>query len=89
VNRFALLLGVCSLCLGCATVGESGNVRVHHFLFGLAGGAAVDVRDVCRSGRAESVSVHRGVSAYLLSIVTLGLYLPHDVQIRCAKGPRR
>ena len=57
---------------------------MHEFLFGLSAGTVVDVRDVCPSGKAESIDVYRSFSAYALSIVTLGLYLPYDVRMRCS-----
>jgi hypothetical protein len=88
VHRSAFVLALCATCVGCATISESGNVRVHHYLFGLAGGAAVDVRDVCASGKAESLAIRRGFAEYALSILTLGLYLPHDVRIRCTRVNR-
>ena len=76
------------LAAGCTTVPEAGRVRVHHFFLGLAGGTAVDVREVCPSGKASSVEVYRSVSSYVASIVSLGVYFPHDVRMRCVPRAR-
>lgn len=74
---------------GCVSVPEPGRVRVHHFFYGLAGGTGVDVRDVCPSGRASSVEVYRSFSSYVASIMTLGVYFPHDLRLRCVpRAPR-
>jgi hypothetical protein len=86
LRRITLLSAL--LMAGCATVPEAGRVRVHHFVFGLAGGTEVDARDVCPSGKVTSVEVYRSFSAYVASIVTLGLYVPYDVRMRCVPRAR-
>jgi hypothetical protein len=77
----ALLAGACA-----STTHEAGRVRVHEFLFGLSGGAALDVRDLCPSGQARELAIERSFSTYLIGVVTLGIYVPFDVRVRCS-GP--
>lgn len=77
-----LLLLAASLPTGCASRGPV-RVRVNHYVFGLAAGKSVDIRDVCRSGQAGSLALSRTFGDYLWSVVTLGLYLPHHVEVAC------
>jgi len=74
-----------AILLGCA--GERGvrerEISVHRYVFGAFGGASVDVRDVCASGRAERIEVTRRFWAYAASFASLGLYLPHQLRIAC------
>lgn len=56
---------------------------VHRYLYGTVGSAGLDVRDVCTSGRASQVRVTRRAADYLLSVATLGIYVPHRVVVRC------
>lgn len=56
---------------------------MHEYLFGAFGGAAFDLRDLCPGGEVSEFEIRRNASAYLVSIVSLGVYLPHQVRIRC------
>lgn len=58
-------------------------VTVQDYFYGAFGGAAIDLRDVCGDGEAREMSVHRRATDYLLSIATLGVYLPHQIRVRC------
>jgi hypothetical protein len=59
------------------------EISVHEYLFGAFGGRALDARDVCPSGVISDFEIRRDASAYLASIASLGIYLPHEVRIRC------
>jgi hypothetical protein len=83
-----LLLLAASTGSGCASVGAK-RVRVDHFVFGLAAGRSVDVRDVCASGQADTLELTRTFGDYAWSVVTLGFYLPHHVDIACVKEAER
>ena len=64
------------------------EVTVREYLFGVFGGSAIDLRDVCPAADASAFEVRRDASSYLISVATLGLYLPHQVRIQCRKpGP--
>src|SRR5690554_5169041 len=67
---------------GCA--GTQREIWVHRYVFGLFGGGTVDVRDVCATRRAQRVRVSRNVESYALALLTLGVYLPHQVHVECA-----
>jgi hypothetical protein len=86
IRRTAWLLAL--LLSGCATIPEAGRARVHHFVFGLAGGAELDVRDLCPSGKTATIEVYRSFSAYVASILSLGMYVPYDVRLRCVPRAR-
>lgn len=78
----ALVLGLGS---GCAqrVAPSTREISVHEYLFGVFGGSALDARDVCPSGEISEFEIRRSASAYAVSILTLGLYLPHQVRVRC------
>lgn len=84
-------LWLCSLALlpalssGCAqrVAPPTREFSVHEYLFGAFGGATLDARDVCPSGEISEFEVRRDAGAYVASILSLGLYLPHRVRIRC------
>lgn len=59
------------------------ETTVHRYVFGLFGGKAVDVRDLCASGRAREIRVRRPFWAHAASAMTLGLYLPHTLRVEC------
>jgi hypothetical protein len=84
----ALVLGLGS---GCAQriAPPLREISVHEYLFGAFGGSALDVRDICPSGEASDFEIRRSASAYALSIVSLGLYLPHQVRVRCRETSAR
>ena len=73
---------------GCASQGP-GRVRVNHYVFGLAAGKSVDIRDLCASGQAHTLELSRTLGDYAWSVVTLGVYLPHHVQASCVKEAKR
>ncbi len=83
-----LLLLAASTGSGCAS-GAATRVRVDQYVFGLAAGNSVDVRDVCASGQADTLELTRTFGDYAWSVVTLGLYLPHHVEIGCVKEAER
>ncbi len=78
-----LWIGFAALLSGC--VGTQRELWVHRYAFGLFGGGAVDVRDVCASGHARQLRISRNFESYLLALVTLGVYLPHQVHVECVE----
>jgi hypothetical protein len=58
-------------------------------LFGVFGGSSLDARDVCPSGEISEFEIRRSAPEYVVSIVSLGLYLPHQVRIRCRETGQR
>ncbi|MDQ2645035.1 MAG: Bor family protein [Myxococcota bacterium] len=90
VSRPGLLLLLLAACTsgGCAS-GAATRIRVDHYVFGLAAGRSVDVRDVCASGQADSLELTRTFGDYAWSVVTLGFYLPHHVEIACVQETAR
>jgi hypothetical protein len=80
----ALLLAISTSSCAPATVGRGvREISVQEYMFGAFGGATIDVRDVCPSGNVREVSLQRSTGDYVASVVTLGLYLPHEVRIAC------
>jgi hypothetical protein len=88
VNEKALTLcfGL-ALVTACASARPSGahEVRVGNYVFGAFGGRGIDVRDLCGSQPARTIEVHREAIDYVVSVVTIGMYLPHRVRVRCAE----
>lgn len=78
----ALGLGLAS---GCAqrVAPSTREISVHEYLFGAFGGASLDMRDVCPGGDVREVEIRRSASAYVVSVLTLGVYLPHQVRVQC------
>ena len=76
------------LATSCASARASGTheVAVNEFVFGAFGGGAFDVRDACGERGVQSIELRRAGVDYLLSLATLGMYVPHRVRVRCAKG---
>ena len=56
------------------------------WLFGLAGTAEVDTRSVCPQGVAVVRTGGNGWTG-LVSVVTLGIYTPRKVYVRCHRAP--
>lgn len=75
-------------CTGCASQGP-GRARVNHYVFGLAAGRSVDIRDLCASGQADTLELSRTFGDYAWSVLTLGMYLPHHVQVSCVEAAKR
>jgi len=91
-RAMAIALGLAQLgCAGAAireprVSGQSTHHEwTHTFLWGTVGDAEVDVRDHCPAGAAEVRAGGDAIST-VLGIVTLGIYLPRVVRIRCAAG---
>jgi hypothetical protein len=87
LGSLALLLALSS---GCAqrVAPPAREFSVHEYLFGAFGGATLDARDVCPSGEISEFEIRRDAAAYIVSIASLGLYLPHRVRIRCRVSGR-
>ncbi len=87
-----LLLATVAL-TGCAATftdprvpaGETHTEWSDFFLFGTVGHEVIDVRDVCKSGRAQEVSTGGNVLTAGVTVITLGIYTPRKVKIVCAK----
>ena len=82
--RTALFL-ICLSLLGCAA--ERTSVRtvwLPAYGFGAFGGGDLDVRDVCRSGAADELSVGSTWATLGVSVATLGVYTPREARIKCA-----
>jgi hypothetical protein len=59
----------------------------HFFLFGLIGRHRVDTRDACPGGTISGVHTGSNVLTVGVMLVTLGLYTPRTVSVRCAREP--
>ncbi len=53
------------------------------YLFGTLGNRTVDLRRVCHGGLAREVSVLPTAESAVLGLVTLGVYIPLEVRVRC------
>jgi hypothetical protein len=65
------------------------RVWANGFAFGLIGTRAVDVRDVCPSREAALVRTQQSFATVSLSIVSLGVYTPREIELHCRKEPNR
>jgi hypothetical protein len=89
---------ICSLLgAGCAATfreprlpaGEQESVWASYFVFGLVGRPEVDVRDHCPSGRASEVETGASAATVGITLITLGIYTPRRVLVRCEEEPAR
>jgi hypothetical protein len=66
--------------------GEEHEEWASYFLFGIVGNKDLDTREFC--GQREVAEITTGTSflTWLLSSVTLGIYVPRTIQIRCSSG---
>jgi hypothetical protein len=55
-----------------------------HYLLGFVGRSQLDLRDHCQGRGVESVSVGQNAVTVLLWVVTVGIYTPQRVSIRCS-----
>lgn len=61
----------------------------HHFLWGFVGRSNVDVRDYCPRSAVTRVEIATDLPTFLLSVATLGIYMPRRVKVVCGRaGPR-
>ncbi len=81
--RFAVVL--CSLALAGCAAPPAGTQRVWlpAYALGAIGGGDLDVRDYCAPGATRELSVGSSWATLGVSAVTLGIYTPREVRIRC------
>jgi hypothetical protein len=86
--KLAAATGLCLAGTACASVPASGQRRVvlPSYLFGTLEQRAFDVRDLC-SGRTTELEFTSTPSTVALSIVTLGIYTPRELRLRCETEP--
>ncbi len=83
------MAGVSTGCTPHAVRPQVYRAWVNGFAFGLVGSRAVDVRDVCPSGEATLVRTRQSFATVTLSVVSLGLYTPRQVELHCREEPER
>ncbi len=89
-----ILISLTLLATGCYRIGfveAPGGAQPqsrwqHHYLLGLVGGPEVDTRDLCPNGTAEVVW-SSGVLVTGLTLITLGIYTPRELHVRCRAEP--
>ncbi|MEI9939789.1 MAG: hypothetical protein WDO69_21420 [Pseudomonadota bacterium] len=78
--------------LGCASNTPAADSPLHEhwvpgYVFGIWGKAELDVRDDCPTTGAAGVRIGATWSTLLVSLVTVGMYTPREVQVECRKRP--
>lgn len=58
-----------------------------HFLWGLAGREVVDVKAWCDGEPAYEVGTGANGGTWFVTLITLGIYSPKIVWVRCSAGP--
>jgi len=58
----------------------------NHFLFGFVGHKAIDLRDHCVTSAVERVTLSDDALTLLVTIATVGIYVPRRVVITCAES---
>ena len=66
--------------------GEEHNEWASYFIFGIVGDYEVNVKEFCPNGAAE-IATGNNFATWLLRVVTIGIYSPRKVIIRCSAGP--
>jgi len=69
-----------------APAGETHEVWLDGYAFGLIGSGEVDTRFYCES-EAAGVGVHQTAATWALTVLSLGLYTPRVARITCARTP--
>ncbi|MGE5787623.1 MAG: Bor/Iss family lipoprotein [Myxococcales bacterium] len=57
----------------------------HHYLWGFVGRTNLDVRDYCPRSAATRVELYTDIPALLISLGTLGIYVPRRLSVTCSK----
>jgi hypothetical protein len=63
--------------------GSNDAFWAHYYLFGFIGKTELDLRDHCASSSIESVHITSNPLTILVSVGTLGIYVPRKVSIHC------
>ena len=89
-SRCCALAGVLSL--GCASSTPIAAVPTHEhwvsgYAFGIWGKAELDVRDDCPTTGSDAVRIGPTWTTLLVTVVTLGIYTPREVSVRCKPAP--
>ncbi len=66
--------------------GEEHNKWASYFIFGIAGDYEVNVKEFCPQGAAE-VATGSNFGTWIVGVITIGIYSPRKVIIRCSAGP--
>ena len=66
--------------------GEEHNEWASYFIFGIVGDYEVNVKEFCPQGAAE-VATGNNFATWFLRVITIGIYSPRKVIIRCSGGP--
>jgi hypothetical protein len=82
--RAALLCACLGLASCAAQRADVRTVWLPAYAFGALGGGDLDVRDLCAAGAADELSVGSTWATLGVSVVTLGVYTPREVRVRCA-----
>ncbi len=67
-----------------AGVNDLGPVTQHYWFWGIQQSREVDAAEVCHGAhKIASIRLQTSLSQFVLSVVTLGIYSPREVVIRC------
>jgi hypothetical protein len=92
MNKLALALILATGCYhanyktGLPPGGAVHETKVHHYVFGLAGGGDIAVASLCPGGGVASVDEEKSFVDILLTGLTGALYSPTSVSVECAAG---
>jgi hypothetical protein len=94
---FSFAIGIAAL-TGCVAFHLQRNVempsntkpvverRLSTFVWGFVPAARIHQESVCPSARIESMDLHMSSSDVLISIATIGIYVPHHAEITCGSS---
>jgi hypothetical protein len=66
-------------------VGETHDLWLHGFVFGLIGVDEIDTRFFCEAETAK-VGVYQSAGTFTVTLLSLGIYSPRKAAITCAGG---
>lgn len=94
--KYFILAAMAALQIGCAVkvvrddaqvTGETKVYQINSFLWAFVPGRKLPSGpELCPGGQVQTLDLSMAASDVLLTVVTIGIYVPHQVQVTCLKN---